>query len=106
MAKKQIQREFDSYSDNVDYPEGNPAAKSGQHSLSYHLDPILGYWVPEDGTAGGISLPKWDYVTQTQASTTDTWTFKTGGSGGTTVATVTISYTDNTKNTISTVAKT
>lgn len=54
----------------------------------------------------GLYLPTFDYCSQVQASTTDTWTFKTGGSGGTTVATVTITYTDSTKAVISNVAKT
>lgn len=53
-----------------------------------------------------IGIPAYDYVGQSQASTTDTWTFKTGGSGGTTVATVTITYTDSTKATISNVVRT
>lgn len=57
-------------------------------------------------SVGGIGIPAWDYMTLTQASLTDTYVFKTGGSGGTTVATVTITYTDSSKNTISTVAKT
>lgn len=48
----------------------------------------------------------YDYISLAQASTTDTWTYKSGGSGGTTVATVTITYTDSTKATISNVAKT
>lgn len=39
-------------------------------------------------------------------SDTDTLTFKTGGSGGTTVATVTINYTDATKENISNIART
>lgn len=54
----------------------------------------------------GIGIPIYDYVSQAQATLTDTWSFKTGGSGGTLVATVTITYTDSTKATISTVAKT
>ena len=49
---------------------------------------------------------KWDYTALTVGGTTDTWVFKTGGSGGSTVATVVITYTDATKATISNVAKT
>lgn len=64
-----------------------------------------------DGTSWGRTpLPfitaSYDFISQAQASTTDTWTFKTGGSGGTTVATITITYTDSTKAVISTVART
>ena len=47
-----------------------------------------------------------DYIALAQAATTDTWTFKSGGAGGTLVATVTITYTDSTKATISTVVRT
>ena len=54
----------------------------------------------------GIGIPEWDYTNLTQAATTDTWVFKTGGAGGTTVATVVITYTDTTKATISNVTKT
>lgn len=54
----------------------------------------------------GFSMAGYDYVTFTPASTTDTYVFKTGGSGGTTVNTITITYTDSTKTVLSTVAKT
>lgn len=59
-----------------------------------------------DFTSLGFGVPSYDYVSQSQASTADTWTFKTGGSGGTTVAIITINYVDSTKATISNVAKT
>jgi hypothetical protein len=55
---------------------------------------------------GGFNLPVYDYCAQTVNATSDVWVFKTGGSGGTTVATLTINYTDATKATISNVAKT
>lgn len=54
----------------------------------------------------GMAIPIHDYISLAVAATTDTYTFKTGGSGGTTVATVTITYTDSTKATLSSVAKT
>jgi len=47
----------------------------------------------------------WDYMSLTQDATHDTYVFKTGGAGGTTVQTITITYTDSTKATISTVVK-
>lgn len=56
--------------------------------------------------SSGLIDFKWDFVTQTQASTTDTWTFKTGGSGGATVGVVVITYVDSSKAVISTVART
>lgn len=48
-----------------------------------------------------------DYVSVSYDSATqETYTFKTGGSGGTTVATVVVVYTDATKADLSTVTKT
>jgi hypothetical protein len=41
---------------------------------------------------------RWDYVGVTYPTgTTEVYTFKYGGSGGTTVATVSVAYTDSTK---------
>lgn len=55
----------------------------------------------------GISIPIWDYMSLNVASgTTEVYTFKSGGSGGATVATVTIIYTDSSQEVISTVTKT
>lgn len=54
----------------------------------------------------GFGIGAYDYVSLAVASTTDTYTFKTGGAGGSTVATITITYTDSGKGTISTVVKT
>lgn len=55
----------------------------------------------------GLITEKWDYLKQTYPNdTTDVFTFKSGGSGGTTVAVVTIVYTDSTKENIDSVAKT
>lgn len=48
--------------------------------------------------SGGLFLPSWDYFSVAYPSATqEVYTFKTGGSGGTTVATVTLNYTDSTK---------
>jgi len=55
----------------------------------------------------GISIPAHDYISYTNTSTTvDTYVYKTGGSGGTTVATLTITYTDTTKSQPSSIVKT
>lgn len=48
----------------------------------------------------------YDYVAVTAGSTTDTYAYKSGGSGGPTVTTMVITYTDTTKNTIQSMAKT
>jgi hypothetical protein len=55
------------------------------------------------GRLSGLINFEYDYVSQAQAALTDTWVFKTGGAGGTTQGTVTITYSDATKNVISTV---
>jgi len=57
-------------------------------------------------TESGLRLPIYDYVSNTSASTSDTYIFKLGGSSGETVCTVAIVYTDNTKATILTVTRT
>jgi len=55
----------------------------------------------------GLVLTEFDYVSVAYPSgDTETYTFKLGGSGGTTVATVTVVYTDATKADLSTVTKT
>jgi hypothetical protein len=54
----------------------------------------------------GMEIPAHDYLALTEATLTDTWVYKTGGAGGTTVAIVTITYTDSGKGTIATVIKT
>ena len=48
----------------------------------------------------------YDYISYTSGSTTDVYVFKNGGSGGTTVSTITITFTDSTKKVLSTVVKT
>lgn len=53
----------------------------------------------------GIINFAFDYVSLSVATTTDTYVFKTGGSGGTTVATVVITYTDSSKTVLSNVVK-
>lgn len=62
-----------------------------------------------DGTlpgGGGLVTAVYDYISRTLTnSTTETYVYKTGGSGGTTVATVTVVYTDSTLATISTVTR-
>lgn len=55
----------------------------------------------------GLSIPEYDYVAVTYPSgTQEVYVFKTGGSGGATVATVTINYVDSTKANLLNVAKT
>jgi len=60
-----------------------------------------------DSLASGFSLPEFDYVAVTYPSATqEVYEFKVGGSGGSTVATITVNYTDSTKDFVLNVAKT
>ena len=53
----------------------------------------------------GFNIVGYDYISLTQNSTQDIYTYKTGGAG-TTVATVTQTFTDSTKSIISNIVKT
>lgn len=60
-------------------------------------------------TAGGgsIALPTWDYMAGTQTSpTVETYEYYQGGSGGTLVATVVVTYADASKDFITEIEKT
>lgn len=60
-----------------------------------------------DAIQTGLIIPAHDYVSVAYPNaTTEVFTYKVGGSGGTTVATVTLTYTDSTKESLSTVEKT
>ena len=54
----------------------------------------------------GLNLTSWDYLSNAPTATTDVFTFKNGGASGTTIATLTITYTDSTKAVIQTLIKT
>lgn len=81
--------------------------------------PVIGIALPASGgpvaggtttnplnVASGFSVKTYDYVSYASASTTDTYVFKTGGSGGTTQATIVVTWTDSTKTVLSNVTKT
>jgi hypothetical protein len=56
---------------------------------------------------GSLLSETYDYVSVAYPlATQEVYTFKSGGSGGTTVATITVNYTDSTKVNLSSVAKT
>jgi hypothetical protein len=54
----------------------------------------------------GLVPESFDYIALTQTTLEDIWTYKTGGSSGTLVATVTVTFTSSAKSTISNVART
>jgi len=55
---------------------------------------------------GGLNLPTYDYMSYTATdSVTDTYVFKTGGAGGTLVATLVLVFTDSTKTQIASLTR-
>lgn len=93
--------------------QGNPSSVGRQDDPSvYPLTPVASYywditslsWLKAN--EGGLAVPTYDATALAQNATQDIWTFFTGGLGGTLVATITITYTDATKATISTVVRT
>lgn len=70
----------------------------------YYYDTASGNW--QRAPSPYIPFP-YDYVgVNTAGATTDVYTFYQGGSGGTLVATVTLTYSDSTKGTLTSVART
>lgn len=76
----------------------------GKTPIPAEINPTTGGLLVQE--VGSIVSESYDYLSLSQGSTTDVWTYKTGGSGGTTVGTVTITYTDSSKAIISSVART
>jgi hypothetical protein len=91
------------YIDNTSFDEDFGVAAREQ--LVY--DPTAGALI-KAYPASPLNLKPFDYASRSLAgdNVTETWTFKSGGSGGTTTNTVVIVYTDSTLATISTVTKT
>lgn len=55
----------------------------------------------------GFSLAPYDYIEATYPTTSsEVYTYKTGGGSGTVVGTITVNYTDDTKSILSSVVKT
>ncbi len=64
--------------------------------------------VNTDGSliAPGFSLPSYDYIGVTYPTTSsEAYAYKRGGAGGTLIATLTVTYTDATKEVLSSVTK-
>lgn len=77
--------------------------------LAYDVSSMT--WVAQDTTGAGIQTNSlvpyaYDYIGVTTNSTSDVFAYKSGGAAGTLVATVTVSYTDSTKNTLLSVVRT
>lgn len=78
---------------------------SAKRVVSYGWDGSKGEsgeWVRQP-----VGVPSHDYIAVTYpTSSTEVYTFKQGGVSGTTVATMTVTYTDGTKENISSIART
>lgn len=72
------------------------------------VDPVTHELLVKSSSLPGFSIPAFDYIGATYPDTsTEVYTYKTGGSGGTTVATITVVYSDAvTKLIITSVTKT
>ena len=87
------------------------AVNLDEHDPSFNAKRVEVFTGLNSGALGilkpqGFNIGDYDYVALTQTSTTDVYTFKIGGAGGTLISTITITYTGTDKSTISTVIKT
>jgi hypothetical protein len=73
-------------------------------AVSLKADPATGALL--NVSMGSLITELYDYISVAYPiNTTEVYTFKTGGSGGTTVATITVVYTDSTKINLNTVTR-
>lgn len=80
------------------------SAIDGHSAVPLKADPATGALL--NVSTGTLIVSLYDYISAAYPiDTTEVYTFKVGGSGGTTVATVTIVYLDNTKAKVSTVTR-
>lgn len=83
------------------------SSADGQTPVEVYVDPSTHELLTTDsGSSGGSSIPAHDYIGITYpTSTSEVYTYKTGGSGGTIVLTVTVVYTDTSKENLSSVTR-
>lgn len=80
------------------------SSADGKTPVPVEVDPNTGALLV---STGRIVPEQFDYVAYTNTNgTTDTYVYKLGGASGTTIATVTIVYTDSTKTQPSTITRT
>lgn len=78
------------------------SSADGKTPVAVEVDPNTGGLLVSNGLLPGIS---YDYIDGQQTSTTiDTFVYKLGGSGGTVVRTIVVTYVDSTKADIDTVS--
>ena len=93
----QINLNTDGLEEKLDILNGKVATEEKQDSQINVLQSIAGFNIPQN-----------DYISRawTAGTFTEVWTFKTGGSGGTTVGIITIIYDDADQSNIVSVTKT
>lgn len=97
MTRRLITRDSDGNTIDLDLEESEHADITANAKRVLNVD--------ESGNF--INLPSHDYIAVTYPNnTTEVYTYKSGGSGGTTVLTITLVYTDTTKENLSSMAKT
>jgi hypothetical protein len=94
------------------------ATSAGQTATNTKLDTIAGYvdglealvgttnTVLSDRLSGSLVPAKFDYIGYTDGGASETFVYKTGGSGGTTQKTITVTYADSSKAVLVSVAAT
>ena len=101
------------------------ATSAGQTTTNTKLDTIAGYvdgletlvgttntntgnvnTVLSDRLSGSLVPAKFDYIGYTDGGASETFVYKTGGSGGTTQKTITVTYADSSKAVLVSVAAT
>lgn len=78
----------------------------GTTPVPVEVNPATGAMITSTSLGGQLVTETFDYIEVTEAATTDTFQYKTGGSGGTLVATVVVTYTTTDKDVLDSVAKT
>ncbi len=83
------------------------STEDSQDTISLRVDPNTKELLTS-ANIGGFDLPNYDYVSMalSAGNTTETYTFKDGGSGGVEVAEVVIVYTNSTRDVLVSATKT
>lgn len=90
----------------LDQVEHNSDASAKRVSIR-SFNSSTGQWDNSSLSAGSLVWQQFDYIVRVLTNpTTETYTYRLGGSGGTLVATVTVVYTDSTLATLSSVTRT
>lgn len=82
------------------------SSADGETPVRVEVDPSTGAILTSGSVGGTLVTDAFDYIGVAYPNaTTETYTYKSGGFGGTTVAVVTVVYVDSTKEELSSVTK-